>query len=151
MDQNAEILKKAISGSLKIIEQDRERGIISRRFGLNGFVLTRALEAYAAPGVSVNVAELPEPFTGREAIVVAVRQSNALGVRPRFHVESFQVSLEGRLARVNADVVTSVRPEVPELRRPRHSVATLEKHGDGFRLLSAEIGPETRDQPEARP
>ncbi len=36
MDQNAEILKKAISGSLAIIEQDREREIISRRFGLNG-------------------------------------------------------------------------------------------------------------------
>ena len=36
MDQNAEILKKAISGSLKIIEQDREKEIISRRFGLKG-------------------------------------------------------------------------------------------------------------------
>ncbi len=36
MEQNAEILKKAIQGSLKIIEQDREKEIISRRFGLNG-------------------------------------------------------------------------------------------------------------------
>ena len=36
MDQNAEILKNAISGSLKIIEQDREKEIISRRFGLTG-------------------------------------------------------------------------------------------------------------------
>ena len=36
MDQNAETLKKAISGSLEIIEQDREKEIISRRFGLNG-------------------------------------------------------------------------------------------------------------------
>ena len=36
MDQNAEILKKAISGSLNVIEQDREKEIISRRFGLNG-------------------------------------------------------------------------------------------------------------------
>lgn len=36
MDQNAEILKNAISGSLKIIEQDREKEIVSRRFGLNG-------------------------------------------------------------------------------------------------------------------
>ncbi len=36
MDQNAEILKNAISGSLKIIEQDREKEIISRRFGLGG-------------------------------------------------------------------------------------------------------------------
>ena len=36
MEQNAEILKKAISGSLNIIEQDREKEIISRRFGLAG-------------------------------------------------------------------------------------------------------------------
>lgn len=36
MDKNAEILKKAISSSLDIIEQDREREIISRRFGLTG-------------------------------------------------------------------------------------------------------------------
>ena len=36
MDQNAEILKNAINGSLKIIDQDREKEIISRRFGLNG-------------------------------------------------------------------------------------------------------------------
>ncbi len=36
MDQNAEILKNAIEGSLKIIEQDREKEIVSRRFGLTG-------------------------------------------------------------------------------------------------------------------
>ncbi|MBR2855326.1 hypothetical protein IKE99_00030 [Candidatus Saccharibacteria bacterium] len=34
MEQNAEILKKAISGSLEIIEQEREKEIIARRFGL---------------------------------------------------------------------------------------------------------------------
>ena len=32
MDQNAEILKNAISGSLNIIEQDREKEIIVLRF-----------------------------------------------------------------------------------------------------------------------
>lgn len=36
MDQNAEIIASAIAGSLNIIEQDREREIVSRRFGLNG-------------------------------------------------------------------------------------------------------------------
>ncbi|MBR3231010.1 hypothetical protein IKF73_03245 [Candidatus Saccharibacteria bacterium] len=36
MDQNAEILKNAISGSLRVIEQDREKEIIMRRFGLRG-------------------------------------------------------------------------------------------------------------------
>lgn len=36
MEQNAEVIAKAIDSSLNIIEQDREREIISRRFGLTG-------------------------------------------------------------------------------------------------------------------
>lgn len=36
MDQNAEIIANAITGSLSIIEQDREKEIVSRRFGLTG-------------------------------------------------------------------------------------------------------------------
>jgi len=34
--ENADIISRAISGSLNIIEQDREKEIISRRFGLSG-------------------------------------------------------------------------------------------------------------------
>ena len=36
MDQNAETIANAIAGSLNIIEQDREKEIVSRRFGLTG-------------------------------------------------------------------------------------------------------------------
>ncbi|MBQ6396087.1 hypothetical protein IJH89_00700, partial [Candidatus Saccharibacteria bacterium] len=36
MDQNAEIIARAIKGSLNIIEQDRERQIVEKRFGLTG-------------------------------------------------------------------------------------------------------------------
>lgn len=36
MDQHSSIIENAIKGSLGIIEQDREREIISRRFGLSG-------------------------------------------------------------------------------------------------------------------
>lgn len=36
MDQNADAIANAIKGSLKVIEQDREKEIISRRFGLTG-------------------------------------------------------------------------------------------------------------------
>lgn len=36
MDQHASTIENAIKGSLNIIEQDREREIISRRFGLSG-------------------------------------------------------------------------------------------------------------------
>ncbi len=36
MNQNAEIIANAINGSLNIIDQDREKEIVSRRFGLSG-------------------------------------------------------------------------------------------------------------------
>lgn len=36
MEQNASTIENAIKGSLSIIEQDREREIISRRFGISG-------------------------------------------------------------------------------------------------------------------
>lgn len=36
MDQHASTIANAIKGSLQLIEQDREREIITRRFGLNG-------------------------------------------------------------------------------------------------------------------
>ena len=36
MGQYEDVIKAAIYGSLNIIEQDREKEIISRRFGLNG-------------------------------------------------------------------------------------------------------------------
>ena len=36
MDQNAKVIANAINGSLNIIEQDREKEIVSRRFGLSG-------------------------------------------------------------------------------------------------------------------
>ena len=36
MDQHASTIANAIKGSLDVIEQEREREIIARRFGLNG-------------------------------------------------------------------------------------------------------------------
>ena len=113
--------------------------------------LSRALETYASPDVTITVAEFPEPVIGRQAVVAAVHRAATFGPKPHFHFDAVEVSIEGKHARVNADLVTSLRPEVPELRHPRHSVALFEKSGDHFRLVSAEIGPESRDQPEARP
>ena len=36
MGQYEDVIKAAVQGSLSIIEQDREKEIISRRFGLSG-------------------------------------------------------------------------------------------------------------------
>jgi len=66
-------------------------------------------------------------------------------------IEAVEVSTEGNRARLSADLITMPGPELPELRRPRRSVAIFEKRGGRYRLVSAEIGPERLDQPEARP
>jgi hypothetical protein len=113
--------------------------------------LSRALETYASPQVSISVSELSEPLLGREGIVAAVTQANQLGAKLHFRVEAVEVSTEGNRARLSADLITMPGPELPELRRPRRSVALFEKRDGRYRLVSAEIGPERRDQPEARP
>ncbi len=113
--------------------------------------LAQALQQHALPEVSLAASELPEPLVGRAALVNAAAQAHQLGQPLRFRVEAVQVFVEGSRARLTADVITMLQPELPELRRPRHSAAVFEKRGGRFRLISAEIGTEQRDQPEARP
>jgi SnoaL-like domain len=113
--------------------------------------LERALDEHASPDVSLEVPELPEPVRGPAAIAALVGQASRLGQKPSLRIEAVEVTVEGNRARLNADLLTTLRPELPELRRPRHAVALFEKRAGRFRLLSAEIGSERRDQPEARP
>src|SRR3954470_2800110 len=112
--------------------------------------LARALDTYAVPDVRVTVADLPIAINGRDAIVELVEQANQSGQKLHLRIEAVEVMLEGNHARLNADLVAT-QAEVPELRVPRHSVALFEKRAGKFRLVSAEIGSERRDQPEARP
>ena len=112
--------------------------------------LAQALEAYAVPDVRVSVSDLPLAVTGREDLVRLVTEANAAGQKLHLRVEAVEVLVEGNHARLNADLVAT-QAEVPELRVPRHSVALFEKRAGRFRLVSAEIGAERRDQPEARP
>jgi hypothetical protein len=113
--------------------------------------LEQALSELAAPNVRVNVSELPAPLVGRKALVVAAAQARLLEQKLHFQIDTVEVSVEGNRARLSADVITTLRPELPELRRPRPSVALFEKRSGQFQLLSAEIGAERLDQPEARP
>jgi hypothetical protein len=89
-------------------------------------------------------------LVGKAALIDAARQAAQLGPKLHIRADAVDVRVEGRRARVTADLAAS-QAEVPELRRPRHSVLVFEKHGDVYRLASAEIGAERRDQPEARP
>jgi hypothetical protein len=113
--------------------------------------LGRALDENASPSLSVSVAELPEPLVGRAALVGALSQAQDFGTKLHFRADAIEIKVEGNRAQLTADLITMPGPEVPELRRPRHSVAVFERRGGRFRLLSAEVGAERLDQPEARP
>jgi hypothetical protein len=112
--------------------------------------LALALEQYAVADVRLSAADLPLAISGRNAIVELVSQAAETGQKLHLRVEAVEVTVEGNHARLNADLVAT-QAEVPELRVPRHSVALFEKRNGRFRLVSAEIGSERRDQPEARP
>jgi hypothetical protein len=113
-----------------------------------GAALASALERYSVPRVAVTVAELPEPLEGREALLGAVTSARAFGQKLRFRADAVEVTVEGNRARLNADLVAALEQATIA---PRHAVALFEKHDGRFQLVSAEIGPTRRDEPEARP
>lgn len=113
--------------------------------------LGRALEQHAVDGVVVAVADLPEPLEGRAALVGAVSRAQVAGRKLRFRMETVEISVEGSRARLNADMVASVQLGLRDMRQARHGVAMFQKIDGRFQLVSAEVGSERHDQPEARP
>ena len=113
--------------------------------------LTRALDRYAVEDVSVTIADLPEPLQGRGALVAAASKSRFEGRKLRFRMETVEISVEGSRARLNADLVASLQLGLREMKQARHGVAMFEKIDGRFQLVSAEVGSERHDQPEARP
>lgn len=110
--------------------------------------LASALQQYAVPRVSVTVAELAEPLEGRDALLGAVTSARAFGQKLSFRADAIDITVEGNRARVNADLVAALEQATIA---PRHAVGLFEKHDGRFQLVSAEIGPTRRDEPEARP
>jgi hypothetical protein len=113
--------------------------------------LARALERWAVEDVSVNVVDLPEPLVGRSALVAAAGRSRQGGRRLRFRMETVEISVEGSHARLNADLVASLQLGLREMRQGRRGVAMFQKIDGRFQLVSAEVGTERHEEPEARP
>jgi hypothetical protein len=113
--------------------------------------LARALEQHAVPDVSVILSDYPEPLQGRNSLVNAAGRARVAGQRLRFRMETVEISVEGNHARLNADLVASLSFGLRELKQARHGVAMFEKIDGRFQLVSAEVGSERHDQPEARP
>lgn len=113
--------------------------------------LARALDQYAVENVTVTVDGLSETLEGRAALVGAASRAQVGGRKLRFRMETVEISVEGGHARLNADMVASLQLGLRDMRQARHGVAMFEKVDGRFQLVSAEIGAERHDQPEARP
>lgn len=126
MDQNAEILKKAISGSLKIIEQDREREIISRRFGLNGPKETLEQIGERLSITRERVRQLEKAVLIRLQICAEEGEIPELAAAEKILVRN--LTEMGRVARLS-DLVDKVygEPTTASLRSGIHFIATFAK------------------------
>jgi hypothetical protein len=113
--------------------------------------LAKALDEYAVEDVSISLSDWPEPLEGRAAIVRAAATARAGGRKVRFRMEAVEIALEADHARVNAELVASFSLGLRELKQARHGAAMFQKLDGRFRLVSAEVGNERHDQPEARP
>ena len=113
--------------------------------------LSRALERYAVEDVSVTISDLGEPLQGRGALMAAASRAQVNGKKLRFRMETVEISVEGSHARLNADMVASLQLGLREMKQARHGVAMFQKIDGRFQLVSAEVGAERHDQPEARP
>ena len=99
MDQHAETIQKALTGSLNIIEQDREKEIISRRFGLNGQKETLEQIGEVLSITRERVRQLEKAIIIRLRVMAEENQIPELGAAEKIIIR-FLVE-EGRIARIS--------------------------------------------------
>ena len=99
MDQHTETIQKALTGSLNIIEQDREKEIISRRFGLNGQKETLEQIGEVLSITRERVRQLEKAIIIRLRVMAEENQIPELGAAEKIIIR-FLVE-EGRIARIS--------------------------------------------------
>lgn len=127
MEQNAEILKNAIKGSLKIIEQDREREIISRRFGLKGNKETLEQIGEMLSITRERVRQLEKAILIRLQICAEEGEIPELAPAEKLLIRN--LTEMGRVAKLNdlADKVYG-RETIPEERSEIYFIATFSQN-----------------------
>ena len=127
MDQNAEILKNAIDGSLKIIEQDREKEIISRRFGLTGSKETLEQIGEMLSITRERVRQLEKAILIRLQISAEENQIKELAAAEKILIRN--LTEMGRVAKI-ADLADKVygRTTTPSEKTGIYFIATFSKN-----------------------
>jgi ketosteroid isomerase-like protein len=112
--------------------------------------LQQFLAAVLLPQVSVRIAELGYDLQGIEQ--VSAHADDLLeGVPLSFALNSVEVKVSGRLARVEAELLVSARGGGEQRREVRHTRVRLAKHADRWQIEAVQVDPIAPSEPEARP
>ncbi|MBR2839811.1 hypothetical protein IKE82_00555 [Candidatus Saccharibacteria bacterium] len=127
MEQNAEIFRKAISGSLKIIEQEREKEIIMRRFGLAGRKETLEQIGETLSITRERVRQLEKAILIR--LRIAAEEGEIAEVAPAEKMLVRNLTEMGRVAKL-ADITDKIygRETEPSERAGIYFIATFAKN-----------------------
>ena len=112
--------------------------------------LQHFLASALLPQVSVHGAELGQDLQGIEE--VSARAADLLDGPPlSFALSSVEIKISGRLARVEAELLVSVRGGGEQRREVRRTRVRLAKHTDRWQIEALEVDPIAFSEPEARP
>jgi hypothetical protein len=112
--------------------------------------LRQFLPSALLPQVSVHAAELGQDLDGTAE--VSARAGDLLAGPPlSFALNSVEIKVSGRLARVEAELLVSVRGGGEQRREVRRSRVRLAKHEAGWQIEAVEVDPIAPSEPEARP
>jgi hypothetical protein len=112
--------------------------------------LQRFLTTALLPQISVQAAELGQELQGREEALARARDL-LVGPPLSFALSSVEVKVSGRLARVEAELLISVRGGGEQRREVRRTRARLAKRADSWQIEAVEVDPIAPSEPEARP
>jgi len=124
------------------LTQTRDAGSLS--------ALQRFLSGATLPQVSLRAPELGEELNGVEAL--SARAHDLLETAPlSFALNSVEIRVSGSLARVEAELLVSVRGGGEQRREVRHTRVRLAKREEQWRIEAVEVDPIAASEPEARP
>ena len=88
---------------------------------------------------------------GADEVTARAREQLTSGVPLSFALDSLEVHQSGRLARVDVDLLVTMRGSGEQSRDLRHTHIRLMKAAAGFHIEAIDVDPVAASEPEARP
>jgi len=112
--------------------------------------LQQFLTSALLPQITVRAPELGQELEGIPEVSARARELLA-GPPLSFALNSVEIKVSGKLARVEAELLLSVRGGGEQRREVRHTRVRLAKHEDRWQIEAIEVDPIAFSEPEARP